>query len=114
MHPGMKDLLTALNPQYQLGILSNTTIFESVVPEKWGIANLFDQQVYSWQIGSLKPSKKNFDAICEKLQVTPSECIFIDDGRSNISAAQAYGFVAIKYENTAQLRSDLRKLGVTA
>jgi len=107
-------LLRELKAMYKLGILSNTTVFESQAPKKWGVDGLFDTQVYSWQIKSLKPAKRNFDEICARLNVAPSECMFIDDGEKNIIAARSYGFSAIKYESVAQLRTELNRLGVNA
>ena len=109
---GMDELLKSLKKKYKLGLLSNTTIFESEIPKKLNIHDLFDVQVYSWHLNSLKPAKKNFDKICCALNAEPSECVFIDDGEKNVLAARAYGFEAIKYENIAQLKKDLIYLGV--
>jgi len=109
---GMKELLTSLSQNYQLGVLSNTNIFESCAINKWGLESLFAAQSYSWQTGALKPDKESFDDICKKLNVDPSECLFIDDCMKNVKAAQSYGFKTIKYENISQLRSELIRLGV--
>ncbi len=113
LYDGVRELLIELKRSYKLGILSNTTIFESQILKKLNIDKLFDAQVYSWQIKSLKPSKTNFDKVCFCLNVTPSECIFVDDGEKNITSARSYGFISIKYENIDQLRKELANLGIT-
>ncbi|MGV8086252.1 MAG: HAD-IA family hydrolase [Candidatus Woesearchaeota archaeon] len=112
LYPGMETLLQELKLEYKLGLLSNTTIFESGIIDRWNIEKLFDSRVYSWQIASLKPAKLNFDIICTNLKVLSSECIFIDDNKKNVELARSYGFTAIKYENIDQLRSELKNLGI--
>lgn len=108
LYEGMEELLKRLKRTYKLGILSNTTIFESQVPKKWGINKLFDSCVYSWQISSLKPSKNNFDEICKELHVNSSECIFIDDDPKNIDSAKNLGLKSIVYENIDTLKNELK------
>jgi HAD superfamily hydrolase (TIGR01509 family) len=104
---GMYDLIKHLSKSYSLGILSNTTCFESQVISNWKIGQYFDAQVYSWQLGSLKPSVSNFKDICAKLNVSPEEAIFIDDGEKNIIAAQNLGFKTIQYKEINQLKKEL-------
>ena len=104
---GMYELINNLSKKYKLGILSNTTYFESQVPINWKINQFFDAQVYSWQLGSIKPSFRNFEAICSKLNVSPEEVIFIDDGEKNIIAAREFGLKGIQYKNMKQLKKEL-------
>ncbi|MBI2572817.1 HAD-IA family hydrolase [Candidatus Woesearchaeota archaeon] len=104
---GMDKLLKNLKKKYKLGLLSNTTIFESTVPQALGIEKIFDAKIYSWQLHSLKPSKKNFDEVCKMLGLKASECVFIDDGERNVKAAASYGFKTIRYQNIEQLKKEL-------
>jgi len=76
---GMKEILKKLKRSYRLVILSNITNYKSKVVRKWGIEKFFDKQIYPWKIKSLKPSKKSFDKICNRLNVRPNECVFIDN-----------------------------------
>lgn len=87
IYPGMKNLLQELHHKYKLGVLSNTTNFESSILSKWGIEELFSAKVFSWEIGSLKPAAKNFQVISSKLNVEPAQCLFVDDSQINIDAA---------------------------
>ena len=103
----MYELIDKLSKNYKLGILSNTTFFESQAPLNWKINSFFDAQVYSWQLGSIKPSFRNFEAICSALKVSPKEAIFIDDGKKNIIAAQEFGLKGIQYKNIEQLKKEL-------
>ncbi len=107
LYDGMYELFEQLSKNYKLGLLSNTTCFESDALKKWSVENFFTAQVYSYQIGTIKPNKKNFKAICSALKVSPEEAIFIDDGQKNITAAINFGLKGIQYKNISQLKKEL-------
>jgi len=60
MFPVMLELLTKLKENYKLGFISNTTVFESVVLDKWGITSIFDVVSFSWEVDSKKPTEEIF------------------------------------------------------
>ncbi len=109
---GMNELLEKLHQNYKLGLLSNTTVFEAQVPVQWQIDSLFTAQVYSWQLGSLKPARKNFEGVCQELQVELTDSLFIDDGEKNVQAASELGMQAVRFQNMSQLVKDLQTLGI--
>jgi HAD superfamily hydrolase (TIGR01509 family) len=109
---GRAELLSDIHKTCKIGLLSNTAVFESGALEKWGVAELFDVVVYSWQIKSLKPDKESFDAVLEKLGVAASECVFVDDNELNIAAAEGFGFHVLLSASSDELRKGLRGLGV--
>lgn len=110
--PGMKQLLFELNSHYKIAMLSNTTNFESAVPTRWGFDGIFDAEVYSWQVGAIKPARKNFEAAAKRLQARMDECLFIDDNIINVRAAKRYGMKAIHFKDVAQLKRELGKLSI--
>lgn len=113
LFPGIYELLVSIKDKgYKLGFISNTTVFESVVLDKWEVRNLFDAVSFSWEVGSKKPTKDIFDITLEKLGVLAEEAIFIDDGQKNIDAARELGLHAIKIESVEQIVSDLKILGI--
>ena len=112
MFPGMRDLLLTLKKNYKLGFISNTTIFKSVVLDKWGIRDLFDVTSFSWEVGTKKPGKEIFDITLKKLGINPEEAVFIDDGKNNIEKAREYGLQGVVFESLEQLKNDLKKLGI--
>jgi HAD superfamily hydrolase (TIGR01509 family) len=107
MFEGIEELIEELSEKYSLGILSNTTCFESEVVKKWGIDGKFEAMVFSWEIGSIKPDKKNYEEICRKLRVKSGEVIFIDDTKENVEAAKKFGIKGIVFEGVEQLRKEL-------
>jgi FMN phosphatase YigB (HAD superfamily) len=104
---GMKNVLRKLNEKYKLAILSNTTNFEAKVIAKWNVQKLFDMELYSWKIHSLKPAKKNFDEVCKQLGVKSDECIFIDNENRSIEVARKCGFKIIKFQNVETMKKEL-------
>ena len=110
---GMRELLVSLKQRgLKLGLLSNTTVFESVVLENLEIRNLFDAVVFSWHKGNLKPSQEAFKHIIDELGVSKEEAVFTDDGKKNIEAAKSFGMQGILFENIEVLKKSLVELGV--
>jgi len=103
------DLVRELAASYPLGLLSNTTIFESSVIALWGLEEVFTACVYSWQIECLKPDVHAFRQICNSLRVQPEECLFVDDGQANIRAAEALGMRGYLFTDPEELRLSLRQ-----
>jgi len=110
---GMRELLVSLKQKgLKLGLLSNTTIFESVVLENLEIRDLFDAIVFSWHKGNLKPSPEAFKHILGELGVSEEEALFVDDGKKNIESAKALGIQAILFEDVETLKKHIGELGV--
>ncbi len=112
LYPGMEELLKKLNKNYILAILTNTTNFESSAPVKWGVDDIFKENFFSWQIGSLKPAEQNYKIIFQKLKIKPAEAIFIDDAQENVDAAKRLGIQAIKFQDVGQLENELFELNI--
>ncbi len=112
LFPGMKELLHTLKEKYTLGLLSNTTNFERDFLDKHDIRPLFDVVVFSCDIAALKPSEEMFSAITTKLSLPYNECLFIDDSKRNIAAAQALGMQVIHFQSVTQLKEELRSLEI--
>ena len=55
----------------------------------------FDAVIDSCQVGIRKPEPDIYLLICEKLSLTPSSCLFLDDHPANVEAAIAVGLDAL-------------------
>ena len=98
-----------LKSHYKIGLLSN--IGNNWVREQFLTADeqaLFDAMVFSYEIGTNKPNKAMYDAICGKLGVTFAESIYIDDMQPYVDAAETFGMQAIVYDNFSKLKTDLK------
>ena len=76
------------------GILTNNVREWSAWREKIPI-DAFDAVIDSCQVGIRKPEPDIYLLICEKLSLTPSSCLFLDDHPANVEAAIAVGLDAL-------------------
>ncbi|MBR2875716.1 MAG: HAD family phosphatase [Clostridia bacterium] len=62
----------------------------------------------------IKPNREIYEAFCNKFNLKPEECFFIDDLEANIEGAKNYGMsgFVFKAPDTASLRVALRNAGV--
>ncbi|HEY7174597.1 MAG TPA: HAD-IA family hydrolase [Micromonosporaceae bacterium] len=68
-----------------------------------GISDLFDAIVNASAIGVAKPHPEFFAAACRALDVSPGECLFVDDTPRYIAGARAAGLSAFRYTGPADL-----------
>lgn len=92
------ELLEKLRKQYRILLLSNTNplhIEVSAAGEfaKRGktIQDYFDKCYLSYEMKMTKPNEDIFLALLDDAQVTPGECLFLDDGEKNIEVAERLG-----------------------
>ena len=79
--------LDTLSDKYTLGLLSDAMPSLKRVFMNAGLLEMFLDVVISAEIGATKPDKRMYEAITEKLEAKPEECIFIDDRECNIQGA---------------------------
>lgn len=85
----------------QLYLLSNTNgihvpFFEKTYP----VFGLFDDRIYSHEVGLMKPDPAIFDLAIEKFVLVPDETVYIDDRAENCEAGREAGLLAIQYDFT--------------
>lgn len=100
--------ISTLRNKYKIGLLSNIAsnwINDSFLTDSE--QQLFDQMIFSYQTGLIKPDKRIFELMCNKIGVKLSEAVMIDDIENYCSSAISYGMEAIVYKNFNQMRKDL-------
>lgn len=110
--PGMYDLMIELKSKgYRLLGLSNwhTKVF-GIMRKFPRIFSLLDGYLISHQVHMIKPHRDIFEAFLKKFDVTPGECVFVDDKQKNIDGAKSVGMCGILFKNAGQLKADLEKL----
>ncbi len=80
--------------------------------DRYDFFDLIDGCVISGQEGVAKPDQKIFEILLSRYGLEPSATVFIDDVPANVAVARELGVVAIQFTTAAQLRSDLRDLGL--
>lgn len=101
---GMIRYANSLRKRYTIACLSNIEPETYAFMKKPGLLPKFDYEFLSFRIGARKPSGRIYRYALRKLKVKPSEAIFIDDMKRNISAARKMGINAILFRNLKELK----------
>lgn len=100
---------------YQVALFSvHASEWIAFCEEKFDHGALFEQNVYSFQIGICKPEKRAFEILVEQLSVSADSILFIDDSDSNIVSAKEVGMQTLLFTSAEQLRADLVRAGLLA
>lgn len=70
----------------------------------------FDHVIESARAGVRKPDPRIYAMMCDALQVSPEDCVYLDDLGINCKPAAAMGMAAIKVTGEAQALGDLSEL----
>jgi putative hydrolase of the HAD superfamily len=99
---------------YRVGLLSNAPppLESAGAAGRWGCPELFDAEVFSYQVGALKPDARLYAAAVAALGVTADQAVFVDDVPLNVEAAFAAGLLGIHFRATAELLEALEVLGM--
>lgn len=101
--------IQGLRPRYKIGILSNAwSDARHFHNTKFNMNAWVDAAIYSAEVKLLKPDPRIYQMLLSQLDLTASECIFVDDKPVNIEAAQALGMVGILCRNTQQTIEDIQ------
>jgi putative hydrolase of the HAD superfamily len=109
------EMVTALDrvraAGYRTACLTNNVSGEHASAERSETINAimarFDHVVESSKVGVRKPEPRFYEIACELLDVTPSECVFLDDLGINLKPAAAMGMRTIKVLAADQALADL-------
>jgi 2-haloacid dehalogenase len=79
---------------------------------RYDFFELLEGCVISGLEGVAKPDQKIFEILLSRYGLEPTVTVFIDDLPGNVAVARELGVVAIQFTTAAQLRTDLRDLGL--
>ena len=96
----------------KVAVLSNTIEPHAKINRDKGLYDSFAEVVLSNEVGLAKPDRAIYQLMLERLHEPPEAVVFIDDRAENVSAAIAAGIHGIRFKSAAQLRKDLRALGL--
>ncbi len=98
---------------FRVYLLSNyprRLYFQSI--EQLAFVEIVDGAVFSYEVQSIKPEPEIYKELFAKYDLNPTECVFIDDNRSNIVAANELGMATIHFHTKSQADEELKGLGV--
>jgi epoxide hydrolase-like predicted phosphatase len=104
------DFMRGLRRQFKVGLISNawSGLRPWIVSKKF--EDVFDAMTISAEVGVMKPDARIFHMALEKLDVAPSESIFLDDFLENVTGARALGMQAIHFVQPEQALKELKQL----
>jgi HAD superfamily hydrolase (TIGR01509 family) len=88
-------------PQRRTAILSNSSPGAREAERHWRFETITDTIVYSHEVGLAKPDPRIYALTQQRLDVAPSEILFLDDVVENCDAADALGWHAIVHRHTS-------------
>jgi putative hydrolase of the HAD superfamily len=71
------------------------------------ILDRFDHIIESSKVGVRKPEQRFYEIACERADVAPNACVFLDDLGINLKTARAMGMATIKVTSGAQALGQL-------
>ena len=100
LNEGFHEFAAAAAKQYKLAILSNdASRWSRYIREKFGINPYFDVINISGDLKMRKPDRRVFELTMRQLGVSASDCIYIDDRRKNLGAAQELGMDTVLFNS---------------
>jgi putative hydrolase of the HAD superfamily len=90
------------------GLVSNS--WSTAHYDRGLLAELFDAIVISAEVGLHKPQPEIYRLAAQRLEVDPSECVFVDDLKENCEGAEAVGMTAVRHRNPAETIAKLDEL----
>ena len=91
---------------YKVGMLSNTEVpAMQYFHEEHG--HVFDTAVFSCAEGTMKPERRIYEIVLERLQVHPQQAIFIDDREDFIAGAKELRINTILFMSVRQVKKEL-------
>lgn len=107
------NLFATLAKKHKLALLSNTDpIHVAHLESTYSFFQFFPApvRIYSCAVRASKPSPIIFQAALKAVKTPAAQAVFIDDILAYVEAARSLGLHAIQYQNSSQLRDDLRTL----
>src|SRR5215831_19952575 len=108
-----EDLLASLKRNYPLIVVSNTNEAHiEFIRSKYRVLDYFDQHIYSYEVGSLKPDRRIFERAIEVSGRRPQQLFFADDREENVLAARELGILGHQFKTESLLVEALQEAGV--
>ncbi|MBI3952485.1 MAG: HAD-IA family hydrolase [Candidatus Doudnabacteria bacterium] len=108
-----QELLPGLGQKYKLAVVNNgTSITIPYFKKQYPFSQFFEIFINSSEVKLEKPAPNIYHLACQKLQVSPQGCIFIDDTQQNVKGAEEVGMQGIVWKDFDSLKSKLISFGV--
>jgi 2-haloacid dehalogenase len=79
----------------------------AITKQRFTFLNYFRDIVVSGDVGLLKPDPKIYKLLLERIDKNAKDCVFIDDNKANIKAAQTLEFYTVQFKDAEDLEKRL-------
>lgn len=83
----------------------------AIARQRFDFLNDFAVTIVSGEEQLLKPDAAIYNLFLNRAKLPAHDCVFIDDTKANVHAAEAVGMHAIHFKDPIDLRMNLRRLG---
>lgn len=98
--------------------LRRAGVVTALLSNSWGLSSynrealleLFDEIVISAEVGMRKPDPRIFLLTAERLDLMPSECVFVDDLEAHVQGAESVGMKGIVHRDRRVTLETLERL----
>ncbi len=96
----------------KLGLISNADVIDCKYWNQSQLSPIFDDVIFSCNVGMLKPDRKIYELAMQHLNVLPSECLFVGDGGSNeLYGAKSVGMKTVVTE-ALEVKTDEKRIRI--
>lgn len=95
---------------FNIYLLSDLNADSYEYNSKFNYFKYIDGGVYSFEVGSTKPSDNNYIQLINKYNLIPEETMFIDDSAKNIDAANKFGIHGILFTSLEEVKDKINHL----
>jgi putative hydrolase of the HAD superfamily len=122
----VERLFDQMHPEHQMidavRLARTAGIRTGLISNSWGtgrydyaaLQELFDAIVISGQVGLYKPQPEIYELGAQRVGVSPSECVFVDDLRENCEAADEVGMTSVIHRGPQATLLELERLFETS
>ena len=114
LKPYVKEILSWLKEKNILVAMATANGEEKTVKylTELGIYEFFDRVICADMVAYGKPYPDIYRYACEKLELKPEECVFLDDLAENVEAAKRCGWQGIVFTGREEANKELEALTV--
>lgn len=96
---------------YKIYLLSNLNKeADEYIQKHFSFYEKADGKVLSYRANIAKPDTRIYAHLCDKYDLKPSECLFIDDCIENVLSAITFGIASIHFKDVEQVKHDLEHI----
>ncbi|MBU0662808.1 MAG: HAD-IA family hydrolase [Candidatus Diapherotrites archaeon] len=110
---GFPELVRKLRANYRVIVLSNQNAeAHALFEEKFGLNEVFDDQIVSGRVGLKKPDPRLFMHVANRFGVAMGQIVFVDDMQEFLAPAKKMGVKTIHFRGMPRLEAELSRLKV--